>query len=143
MTRVDFYLLSSDGKQEREKLACRLTEKAWKLNHKIYLHSDLETESRHLDNLLWSFRSESFVPHDLLENSTEETPVSVLLGHQEEPSLSDHDILINLSETVPSFFSRFERVIEIINEDENIRKAGRDRYRFYQQRGYSLNTHKL
>lgn len=142
MTRVDFYLLSGDGKQEREKLACRLTEKAWKLNHKVYLHSDSEPESRQLDDLLWTFRPESFVPHNFLANDSEiKTPV--LLGHHEEPALLEHDILINLSAAVPSFFSRFERVIEVINDDENIREAGRDRYRFYQQRGYTLNTHKL
>jgi DNA polymerase-3 subunit chi len=142
MTRVDFYLLSGDGKQEREKLACRLTEKAWKLNHNIYLHSSSEPESRQLDDLLWTFRPESFVPHDLMANDSE-MMAPVLLGHHEEPALSEHDILINLSATVPSFFSRFERVIEVINEDESIRETGRDRYRFYQQRGYTLNTHKL
>jgi len=142
VTRVDFYLLSGSATSGREKLACRLTEKAWKLKHKIYLHSDSEAESRQLDKLLWSFRAESFVPHNLLENAPE-TLAPVLLGNTEEPSLADHDILINLSTKVPTFFSRFERLVEIINEDETIRNAGRDRYRFYQQRGYTLNTHKI
>lgn len=142
MTRVDFYLLPGNNRQEREKLACRLTEKAWKLGHKIYLHSGSESESRQLDDLLWSFRAKSFVPHDQLENS-DEAIAPVLLGHTEEPTLPAHDVLINLSAVVPSFFSRFERVIELINEDETIRKAGRDRYRFYQERGYTLNTHNI
>ncbi len=142
MTRVDFYLLHGSNRQEREKLACRLTEKAWKLGHKIYLHSGSESESRQLDDLLWSFRAKSFVPHDQLE-SCDGTAAPVLLGYAEEPALSVHDVLINLSAAVPTFFSRFERVIELINEDETIRKAGRDRYRFYQERGYTLNTHNI
>lgn len=142
MTRVDFYLLSGTAAGEREKLACRLTEKAWKLKHKIYLHSGSEPESRRLDDLLWSFRAESFIPHNLLEESSGKTE-AILLGYQEAPELIDHDILINLSAEVPSFFSRFERLIEVINENDAIREAGRKRYRFYQERGYALNTHKL
>jgi len=36
------------------------------------------------------------------------------------------------------FFSRFERVIEIVTQDENDARLGRERYSFYKDRGYEL-----
>jgi DNA polymerase-3 subunit chi len=53
------------------------------------------------------------------------------------------DVLVNLASTVPAFFSRFNRVAELVGNDEAARAAARERYRFYQERGYTLNTHKL
>jgi DNA polymerase-3 subunit chi len=141
MTRVDFYLLSSKTPHEREKFACRLAEKAWKQGHKVYLHSQSKEQTEQLDTLLWTFRPESFVPHDIAEGDTSLSPV--LLGNNEAPQLSAHDILINLATEVPSFFSHFERAIELINENEQIKTAGRERYRFYKERGYALETHKI
>jgi DNA polymerase-3 subunit chi len=52
-------------------------------------------------------------------------------------------VLINLAAKVPSFFSRFERVAEIVTTDDQAKEQARDRYKFYQQRGYELETHKL
>ena len=66
----------------------------------------------------------------------------VLLGQDIEPEGSD-DVLINLSSEVPSFFSRFSRVVEPVAADDSARAAARERYRYYQDRGYTLNTHKL
>jgi len=142
VTRVDFYLLSTTTAHDREKFACRLTEKAWKSRHKVYLHSHSERETEQLDKLLWTFRPESFIPHETIE-SGDSGLSPVLLGCHEMPQLSAHDVLINLAPEVPSFFSRFERVIELINEDESIKSAGRERYRFYKTRGYALETHKI
>ena len=53
------------------------------------------------------------------------------------------DLLINLGDEQPIFFSQFERVAEFINDDKELKLLGRERYRFYQQRGYELSTHKI
>lgn len=142
MTRIDFYLLKSSAPSEREKMACRLTEKAMKRGHNVYLHCGSQKESDAMDNLLWSFRPGSFVPHEQLNNG-ENPAAPILLGHQTNPELAQHDILINLSREQPSFFSRFERVIEIIDDNSEIKEAGRNRYRFYKNKGYPLQTHEL
>jgi DNA polymerase-3 subunit chi len=52
-------------------------------------------------------------------------------------------ILLNLDHDLPGFFSRFERVLEIVGADPGDRQAARERYRFYQQRGYELHKHDL
>lgn len=52
-------------------------------------------------------------------------------------------VLMNLASQVPAFFSRFGRTLEIVASDDAARQSSRDRYRFYQQRGYPLNHHNL
>ena len=52
-------------------------------------------------------------------------------------------MLINLGLAPPPFFSRFERLAEIVGVDPADAEAGRERYRFYRERGYELRTHSL
>jgi len=66
----------------------------------------------------------------------------VAIGFNHEPA-GRRDVLINLCERVPYFFSRFRRTLEIVGGSEQEREASRERYRFYQSRGYPLKHHKL
>lgn len=143
MTRVDFYVLKSGTEQQRAVFACRLAEKAWRLGHRSYLHTPSAGDARRLDELLWTYRDGSFLPHltlDDLPDADPEGTTPVLVGHGEEPG-PDHELLINLSPDVPMFFSRFDRVAEIV--DAQGTDQARARFRFYRDRGYELNTHKL
>lgn len=144
MTRVDFYLLNGQDPNERFQLICKLAEKAVGSQLKVFIHSQCQEELQQLDEKLWDFRPMSFVPHALLSSSvtaqqTMDEPVH-LSASDPHPS---RQLLINLAEEVPSFFSRFERTLEVVNEAPRIQTAGRARYRFYQQRGYPLQHHKL
>jgi DNA polymerase-3 subunit chi len=51
--------------------------------------------------------------------------------------------MINLAAEVPEFFSRYRRVAEVVDGDATRRAQSRDRYRFYRDRGYTLNTHQV
>ena len=51
--------------------------------------------------------------------------------------------MINLSEEIPAFFSRFTRVAELVDQAPTSRNLARERYRFYRDRGYSLDSHEL
>ena len=53
------------------------------------------------------------------------------------------EVLINLRNDLPSYFSRFRRVVEIVTADADDRAQARDRYRFYRDRGYEITTHDL
>lgn len=141
MTRVDFYILEDSAAAARQHFACRLAEKAWQQGHKVYIHTEDAASSKELDDLLWSFRAESFFPHSL-DNASEADSVMVHIGCSEEP-LHHDDVLINMGREVPLFFSRFKRVAEVIAGDESVRQAGRDRYRFYRERGYPLESHSI
>lgn len=141
MTRVDFYILESDHKSSRALLACRLAEKAYSLKNQIYIYTPDERQTKEMDDLLWSYRAGSFVPHQQHDaRDTQDCPV--LIGHTDAPE-GLNQVLINLDTAVPLFFSRFERVVEIVNQDETQRQKARDRFKFYRDRGYDLHTHNL
>jgi DNA polymerase-3 subunit chi len=141
MTRISFYILKGEQEHDRQVFACRLIEKAYVQGQHIYVHTESAQQTEQLDQLLWSFRSDSFVPHQMMqEQGQEDCPV--LIGHDTNPPRL-MNLLINLSPQHPLFFSQFERVAEFINDNSDTKVQGRERYRFYQQRGYELESHKI
>lgn len=138
MTRISFYVLKGKQEHERQVFACRLAEKAYKLGKQVYIHTQNADHSEQLNQALWAFRADSFVPHQLNDNNdTEDCPI--LIGHDTKPPRL-MDLLINLNDSQPLFFSQFERMAELINDDDTIKTSGRERYQFYKQRGYDLDT---
>ncbi len=142
MTRIDFYVLSTGDAHSRRVLACRLAEKATKQGLTVFLYTASEEEERVLDDLLWTFRQGSFVAHERLDISAVQIEAPVLIGHRAAPQPAK-DVLINLSPETPPDLDRFERLIEIVDQDDTIRQAGRRRYRFYKDRGHTVQTHRL
>jgi DNA polymerase-3 subunit chi len=141
MTRIDFYILDTSAVQDRYLLSCRIAEKAWKENHRVMIQAASEQEARHLDQLLWTFRDQSFVPHALLPVA-DTTTTPVIIGWNADAG-EERDILINLSDEVPACFSRFERVIEPVDNDPERRAISRQHYRYYRDRGYPLQDRKI
>jgi len=141
VTQVDFYLLRDDSAQNRVRFACRLADKAYRLGNRVFIHTESAEQTRQLDDLLWTFQQNSFVPHAIYQ-AAQHKPPPVLLAHNAEPDASIQ-VLINLAAEVPLFFSRFERVAELVNQNAGIRQQGRSRYSFYKDRGYPLRTHEI
>lgn len=137
MTRVDFYQIETD--EPTLAFACRLIEKIYRLGMKIHIHTVDAAQSAALDDMLWDYRPEAFIPHALYA-SREAVPVKI--GHADEP-VEHQQVLVNLSGQVPDFFSRFERVAEVVPLAENHRSAARQNYAFYKERGYELNYHPI
>ena len=154
MTKIDFYVLADEALQQRYLFACRLIEKAYKLGHTVYVHGSSPQQLGKLDELLWSFRPSSFIPHAIHPKQEPQTampsplpenskPLKEVILSTEPPPEPYNDVLINLSNRVPNFFSRFERVSEIVIAHEEIKKATRANYRFYKERGYDVKTHQM
>ena len=143
MTRVDFYLTQSSQLKQALITACKLTEKASRQGHHVYIHADDEAQAQQLDKLLWTFNQSSFIPHALAEANTDVADCDkVMIGHDHDPEFK-HDVMINLASSIPEFFSRFERVAEIVSGNEDQRQQARERFKFYRDRGYELNTHEI
>lgn len=139
MTRVDFYVIDEPSIDEHARLVCRLADKAWSAGHHVHIRCFDSASVDELDRLLWTFKDSAFVPHAPLEQA-DDAPVTIGSGDQVPVAA---DVLINLGDDVPNFFSRFERVMETTGVDEARRAAARERYRYYQERGYALSTHKV
>lgn len=143
MTRIDFYILEHGGPEQGPQVACRVAEKAWLAGHKVYIHAADAGEAAQLDELLWTFRQGSFVPHQkLAAGAPADALTPIHIGWEGEPAVHD-EVLINLAAEVPLFFSRFQRVAEIVPADDQAKQQGRARYKFYRDRGYPLQTHTL
>ena len=141
MTRIDFYILNEKARHDRFFLSCRITEKAWHQKHRIMIQTNSEQEAGHMNQLLWTYREQSFIPHELLPCiNPETTPVTI--GWTGDAA-DECDVLINLAAEIPPFFSRFERLVEIVDKDPAHRQISRIHYRYYQERGYPLTNHKL
>lgn len=139
MTLIDFYILGQNSSSNRYNFACRLVEKIYKQGRRVFIHTASPDELRHMDRLLWTFRDGSFIPHGPREKANPTTPV--IIGCDQDMVGEETDVLVNLAAEVPGFFSRFERVAEIIDQDAQHRASGRERFRYYRDRGYELTTH--
>ncbi len=137
MTRVDFYVLQDVDLTAAHRFACRLALKAVSAGHPVYVHTDDTAAARALDDLFWQYPEHRFLPHECEDAPSGSAPV--VIGWS--PPAAPEGLLINLANSVPTFFGRFERVAEIVVQ--SLREVGRDRYRFYRDRGYPLFDHHL
>jgi DNA polymerase-3 subunit chi len=144
VTRVDFYILDRPASEARLIAACRLTEKAVDQDYEVLINTQSDEESVRLNDLLWTFSQGSFLPHRMIgdDGQTDQgEPISI--GSGREPSDGRWDLLINLANDVPEFFGRFSRVAELVGPNESDKAAGRERFRYYRDRGYALQTHHI
>lgn len=132
MPRIEFYVLSSNDAIGRPRAACQLALKAWSAGLPVFVRGSDEAQCAELNELLWTFKAERFVPHDLHQDA----PLSpVVLGIDEAPS-ADQGVLINLGSSLSPHVERFSRIIEIVNQQPELLSACRENFRTYRQRGY-------
>ncbi len=137
MTEVLFYS-NADNKLQ---MACTLTVKALARGMRVLLLTPDAATTERLSKLIWSVPSTGFVPH--CRSGDPLAPVTpVIVDHVAEPLIHDQ-VLVNLCALTPPFFSRFQRLVEIVGSEASEREAGRARYRFYRDRGYAIRTHQL
>jgi len=156
MTEIDFYLLAQQGPHPaksqldpRMEFAVRLCHKVVSLGHQVFICTENEEYSQTLSAALWQYRPESFLANQIIDSQNPEIkvlPKTINISHNickdSAPALGN-DLLINLSLEIPAIFSRFNRHIEIVSDDESIKEKFRNHWAFYQQRGYSLKKHDL
>jgi DNA polymerase-3 subunit chi len=139
--RVTFYVLAEGDESARRNYACRLIEKAYLQAHRVVVRLPSEDDAREMDEQLWRFSDRSFVPHEVAPPAAADAaPVLLMAGG--EPA-ADADVLVNLGRDVPDWYRRFGRVAELVGGDEESRRAGRERFRFYREQGLTPETHNL
>lgn len=143
MTRVDFYVVAEASEEDAVPTICRLCDKAASADQRVYVAISDSELTRRLDDALWSFRQGSFIAHEQFREQALEAPLPAVLLGAVEPPADYNSILINLCQEVPAYFSRFDRVMEVVCGDPAARQQSRERYRFYRDRGYPLASHPL
>jgi DNA polymerase-3 subunit chi len=137
MTTIDFYTHVDD----RLAVAARIVAKAYAAHGTVRVLTPDAGATDALDRLLWVNPAIAFLPHCRMDSAVAaETPIWIdeRVAHDGPAS-----VLVNLQRDPPPFFSRFERLAEIVGRGEDDIEAGRARFRFYRERGYELRTHNL
>ena len=142
MARIDFYVLKQQGEHNRQTFACRLAEKAYRLQNTVHIHADNAADAKRIDELLWTFREGSFVPHHVVGTTTDERDSAVTIGCGEQV-IASRDLLINLGAGVPTFAESFPRVAELVTSDAESKQQSRKRFAQYREKGHTLQTHNV
>ncbi|HSO05795.1 MAG TPA: DNA polymerase III subunit chi [Pelomicrobium sp.] len=137
MTEIDFYTKAED----RLQTACRIAAKAWQQGLRVLVLTPDADATVVVDRLLWTTPATGFVPH-VRASDPLAAVTPVIVDHAVEP-LPHDEVLLNLCREWPPFFSRFRRLVEVVSTEAEDSRAGRERYRFYQSRGYPIRHHDL
>lgn len=128
MTNIQFYILASDDLQDRWAYARRLVVQTLMRGKTVHIHTSCAAHTRQL------------MSYFLDADSSDGERISI--DHKGEPEI-DQQVLLNLSAEVPHFFSSFETTLEVVHSEAGTRDMGRERYRFYQERGYPLRHYDI
>ncbi len=142
MPEISFYVLATESTRERHLFACKLIEKAYRSGSFPYALTDTLEQSQLIDDLLWTFRAGSFIPHQIYTGELPAIENTVLIGSSPPPE-HWHKTVINLSSQCPQNFQQAERILEILDNSEETKAWGRQRYRQYQHAGIMPVTHKI
>lgn len=135
MTKIFFY----HGMHDRLPYAMRLITGAWAQKKAITIYAPDKSMAQQLDHLLWSQNSVGFIPHCLGDSPlATETPVVIARSEVELARGTQDQRLLNLSDELPPGFARFESLVEVVSQEENTRNSGRERVKFYRERGYEV-----
>lgn len=139
MTEISFHFNAPDKLAH----ACRLLRKACNAGHQVVVVGP-DATLRQLDMALWTFSALDFVPHCFADAASALLKNSCIQLGQSDASAGNvpaRQMLVNLDEAVPAGFERYERVIELVGNDEADRLSARVRWKHYAARGYAMVRH--
>lgn len=140
MPRADFYLIQRERfREEPLLLVCELARKAHDANlWTLVLTRDAE-QAEQLDELLWAFDDEAYIPHQIAGDEEDElTPVLIASPDVDTPMRT---LVINLRDEAVS--GSFDRVLEVVPADDSARGPLRERWKQYQARGLELKKYDM
>lgn len=138
MTGVEFHFNATD----KVGYACRLLRKAVGKGARLVVTGEA-TLLRDLDVQLWTFAPVEFIPHCRAGDAPSVLAASPVVLADSARNAPHQDVLVNLGTQVPEGFERFERLIEVVSQDEADRQHARQRWKHYASRGYAMQRKDL
>ena len=143
MSQVVFYILNeqsdlcNQGVPAHFTQACSIAAFYYSQNKKVFIYCESQEDAFTVDEYLWQFDGDSFVPHNLLgEGPRFGTPVEISWQAPTHP----RPVLINLSVSVPDFAINFQQIIDFVPSEQALKIAARKRYSTYKKMGLTLST---
>ncbi len=139
--RADFYLIAKPRfREEPLRLVCELVRKAHDAGFPILVLARDMGQAEALDDLLWSFDPDAYLPHQIAGTDEEDelTPILIVAPDADVPM---RPLVVNLRDAPVE--GGFERVLEVVPADPSAREPLRERWRQYQARGLKLAKHDM
>lgn len=135
--QIDFYVIENGSRLQALRELCILLEKSYSEHQSVYIHVPTTSDADMLDKLMWTYREDNFLAHNLVSEG--DAPIQIGI----EPPATPVHTLVNLTDTIPAFYTQFQRVIEMVYQDPTVQNAGRERFRQYREHGQTLQTYKM
>jgi DNA polymerase-3 subunit chi len=135
VTKIFFY----HGMSDRLPYAARLIAGAWAQKKAMTVYAPDQDLASQLDQMLWNQPPLGFTPHCLGDSAlVAETPILIARSEEELARSNQDQRLLNLSNELPPGFARFESLVEVVSQEDEIKQSGRERVKFYRERGYDV-----
>jgi DNA polymerase-3 subunit chi len=139
--KVDFYVIETANRTQALRELCLLLEAPYAEKQPIHIHVASDHEAEQLDKLMWTYRDDSFLAHQII--TAENDAAAPIQISTQTPPFGTQQVLVNLSNEIPAFYTQFTRVIELVYTNPTVQQAARDRFKSYREQGCELNTHKM
>ncbi|MBC8225954.1 MAG: DNA polymerase III subunit chi [Gammaproteobacteria bacterium] len=141
-TNVLFHHFESIERKDFLIYVCKLIEKGYKQNiNPIYIKTDTQKQAEELDKILWTFRQESYIPHTLVDQDSNNTqPVQIGWIDNE---IEDAEAIINLSDGMPDISNHLKKIHEIIENIDEKKEKARERWKKYKSIGFNIKAYKV
>ncbi len=141
MPSVEFHILSEAGDTPRLRYACQLVEQAYQQGQRCYVYAASDDQAKRMDDVLWTFRDQAFIPHEILSSASPTHPlIMAVIGASPTAPEEFQSLLINLSDTLPATSGTFARTCEVVDADPQHKQQARERYKVYREQGCQLET---
>jgi DNA polymerase-3 subunit chi len=137
MTQIDFYTHVSNKLQT----ACIVCKKALSQDMRVMILTPDEETTDRVDRILWTHPTTGFIPHVRARHRL--AAVTPVIVDHDLAGVDRDELLLNLRLDTPEVFSRFQRLVEIVSTEEQDVAAGRQRFRWYRDRGYEVRAHDI
>ena len=139
--RADFYLIDKPRfRAQPLLLVCELARRAVEAGQPTLVLARDAAQAEVLDDLLWSFDPDAYVPHQIAGMDEDEDEADVLIAAPES-DVALRPLVINLRDAAVG--DGFERVLEVVPADTDARGGSRERWKQYQARGLELKKHDM
>lgn len=144
-TQVMFYILPDEDKTDASAIntstafyqACLQASYFYRQNQRVFIYTQDQKDAEQIDEMLWAFDSDSFVPHNLSGEGPKQG-AAVEISHQ--VPRGRRPVLINLSNTVPDFASQFQLIVDFVPSDEALKQLARERFKACRQQGFQVDN---
>ena len=140
--RYWFHILAQNTHAARNLHAAKLVDKAWQQGDRVCFLCDTEEQALELDDLLWNFTPEAFIPHSIAKAATTpcSDPVGILLY---PPAAVDWDTVIVLSSALPEDADQYRRLALVAHNDPAVLNQARGHYKQLRSLGIEARVHDM